>query len=121
MKNLFLAFLIFLLISLLFIHMLDNDQIIAYLICTGLSWVITAIIYAATLRPIKFQELYTNIFAIEYLIENRDVANIDIFYENFFNLFDKEFCCSVQDRYPFYDDFELFNLLKRYIYANHKN
>lgn len=121
MKNLFLAFLIFALMSILFINGFENDVIVYYGICSGLSWLITAVFYAATLRQINLENLYTNIFAIEHLIENRDIAKIEIFYEQFFNLFDKEFCCSVQDRYPFYDDFELFNLLKRYIYVNYKN
>ena len=112
---------IFTLISIFFINRFENDVIVYYSICGGLSWLITAVIYLATLRPINVSNLYTNIFAIEHLIENRDIANIEIFYEQFFNLFDKEFCCSVQDRYPFYDDFELFTLLKRYIYVNYKN
>jgi hypothetical protein len=121
MKNLFLAFLIFVLISMFFVHNLENDQLVFYMICTGSSWGLTAIVYAATLRPIKFQELQTNIFAIEHLIENRDAGDIDIYFKQFFELFDKEFCCNVEERYPFYDNIELFFLLKRYIHVNHKN
>lgn len=94
---------------------IDTNVILAYTVI-GIISAVFGIFSAQKVKFDKIDDLKTQIYAIEYLYENRHIGNLNDALIHFFDCFDDQFNSEVLQKYePYKDHYEIYSILKRYL------